>query len=176
MKPACVGNESGLPLAIAMTPEIENSLEDLLNRETGELAQFIQLVEEELDALAAGKAEAVQDFAIRKQQSLGRILAARDAVNDAARRASNNSRLKSAEAWLARTSSGRIRVAFDELTDHVEHARQLNQLAARLVQIKLRSINERLEILKPIGMLDAVYFPEGFAAAQMSTQGIISRA
>jgi flagellar biosynthesis/type III secretory pathway chaperone len=161
---------------VTLQPEIENALEDLLQRETSELAQFISLLEEELDALAVGSADAVQSCAGRKQHLLGRIFATRDAVNAVARRTSNNPHLKSAESWLARTSSVRIRQAFDQLTDHAEHARQLNQLASRLIQVKLRSVNERLDVLRPAGRMDAVYFPEGFAAAQMSPKGIIGRA
>lgn len=160
----------------AMQPEIENAIEDLLHRETSELAQFIGLLEEELDALAIGRAEAVQDCAARKQHLLGRIFATRDAVNAVARRTSNNPHLKSAESWLARTSSRRISKAFDQLTDHAEHARQLNQLASRLIQVKLRSVNERLDAFQPEIRMESVYFPEGFAGAQLSPKGIIGRA
>ena len=163
-------------MTTALQPEIESALEELLNKETSELTQFISLLEEELDALASGHADAVQHCASRKQSLLGRIFATRDAVNTVTRRASSNPALKSAESWLARTSSVRIRRAFDELTDRAEHARQLNQLAGRLIQIKLRSVNERLSVLQPIGLMDAVYYPEGFAAAQMSSKGIIGRA
>lgn len=163
-------------MSAALQPDIENTLEDLLNRETRELAQFICLLEEELDALAVGRAEAVQHCASRKQHLLGRIFATRDAVNAVARRSSRNPQLKSAESWLARTPSVRVRRAFDQLTDHAEHARQLNQLASRLLQIKLRGVNDRLDVLKPAGRMDAVYHPEGFAAAGMSPKGIIGRA
>ncbi len=159
-----------------LAPDIENAIEDLLHRETSELAQFIGLLEEELDALAIGRADTVQDCASRKQHILGRIFATRDAVNAVARRTSNNPHLKSAESWLARTSSMRISKAFDQLTDHAEHARQLNQLASRLVQVKLRGINERLDVLRPDARVDAVYFPEGFSAAQLASSGIIGRA
>jgi flagellar biosynthesis/type III secretory pathway chaperone len=159
-----------------LQPELESALEDLLNRETSELAQFIGVLEEELDALAGGHADTVQDCASRKQSMLGRILATRDAVNAVAVRASANPNLKSAEAWLARTPSIRIREAFDQLTDHAEYARQLNQLAGRLVQVKLRSINDRLDVLRPSGRMSAVYYPAGFAAAPMSSKGIIGRA
>jgi flagellar biosynthesis/type III secretory pathway chaperone len=161
---------------VNLQPEIENALEDLLNRETGELVQFIDLLEEELDALAAGRADAVHLCASRKQNLLGRIFATRDAVNAVVRRASSNPQLKSAESWLARTSSARIRHAFDQLTDHADHARQLSQLAGRLIQMKLQSINERLDVLQPAGRMSAVYFPEGFAAAPMSSKGAIGRA
>ena len=163
-------------MTAALPPEIENALEDLLNRETGELAQFITLLEEELDALASGRADTVKQCASRKQSMLGRIFATRDAVNLVARRASSNPDLKSAESWLARSSSMRVRHAFENLTDHAEHARQLNQLAGRLIHIKLRSINESLDVLQPAGLMDAVYYPEGFASAQMSSKGIVGRA
>lgn len=159
-----------------LPPDIENAIEDLLHRETSELAQFIGLLEEELDALAIGRADTVRDCASRKQHLLGRIFATRDAVNAVARQTSNNPQLKSAESWLARTSSIRISKAFDQLTDHAEHARQLNQLASRLVQIKLRSVNDRLNVVRPDARRDAIYFPEGFAAAQMPSPGIIGRA
>jgi flagellar biosynthesis/type III secretory pathway chaperone len=159
-----------------LQPEFEIAIRDLLNRETSELAQFIGLLEEELDALAVGRADTVQHCASRKQHLLGRIFATRDAVNAVARSASSNPHLKSAESWLARTSSVQIRQAFDRLTDHAEHARQLNQMASRLIKVKLRSVNERLDVLQPAGLMDAVYCPEGFAAAQMSTKGIVGRA
>lgn len=159
-----------------LRPEVENALEDLLNREIGELTQFISLLEEELDALTAGSADAVQYCTSRKQDLLGRIFATRDAVNAVARRTSTDPHLKSAESWLARTSSTRIRQAFDQLTDRAEQARQLNQLAGRLIQIKLRGVNERLDVLQPARLMDAVYRPEGLAAAQLSSKGIIGRA
>ena len=89
-------------MGTTLQPELERALEDLLNRETSELAQFIGVLEEELDALAAGHADTIQDCASRKQGMLGRILATRDAVNAVAVRASANPNLKSAEAWLAR--------------------------------------------------------------------------
>jgi flagellar biosynthesis/type III secretory pathway chaperone len=163
-------------MSAALHLEIENALEDLLHRETTELAQFIQLLEEELDALASGRADTVQDCTNRKQSMLGRIFATRDAVNTVVRRASNNPALKSAESWLARTSSARIREAFDELTDHAEYARQLNQLASRLVHSKLRSVNERLGVLQPPGLMHAVYLAEGHSTAQMSSKGAVGRA
>jgi len=159
-----------------ISPEIESALEELLNRETGELAQFIALLEQELDAIGGGKAEFVQQCASAKQTMLGRIFATRDAVNALARRASSNPQLKSAEAWLARTSSSRITQAFQQLTDHAEYARELNQLAGRLVQVKLRSVNERLDILRPTGWMDAVYYPEGFTGSKIAAKGIIGRA
>jgi flagellar biosynthesis/type III secretory pathway chaperone len=159
-----------------LKPEIENALEDLLKRETIELVQFISLLEEELDALAAGNTDTVQHCVSRKQNLLGRIFASRDAVNEAARSASRNPLLKSAESWMARTSSMRIRQAFATLTDHAEQARQLNQLAGRLIQVKLRGVAERLDVLQPTGRMSAMYFPEGFTAAPMSPKGIIGRA
>jgi flagellar biosynthesis/type III secretory pathway chaperone len=97
-------------------------------------------------------------------------------VNALARRASSNPNLKSAEAWLARTPSMRIRKAFDKLTEHAEHARQLNQLAGRLIQNKLQSISERLDVLRPTGWSEAVYYPEGFASTQLGPKGIIGSA
>jgi flagellar biosynthesis/type III secretory pathway chaperone len=163
-------------MTAVLQPEIENALEDLLHRETSELAQFIHLLEEELDALASGQADTVQQCASRKQGMLGRIFATRDAVNTVARRASSNPALKSAESWLARTPSIRIRQAFDELTDHAEYARQLNQLAGRLVQIKLRNVNDRLGVLQPAGLMQAVYYAQGYSAAQMSSKGTVGRA
>lgn len=160
-----------------MLPEVESALEGLLLRETAELAQFISLLEEELDALAVGRAEAVESCTARKQDLLGRIFATRDAVNAVARRTASNPHLKSPESWLARTSSVRVRRAFDDLTDHAEQARQLNQLASRLIQTKLRSVHERLDVLMPEGRMDrAVYRAEGFAAKQVSHKGIIGRA
>ena len=70
----------------------------------------------------------------------------------------------------------RSRRAFDDLTDRAEQARELNQLASRLIQIKLRSVNERIDTLQPAGWMDPVYQPEGFAATQLSAKGIIGRA
>jgi flagellar biosynthesis/type III secretory pathway chaperone len=163
-------------MTVPLQPEIENALEELLNRETIELAQFIGLLEEELDALARGSADAVKQCANRKQTMLGRIFATRDAVNVVARRLACDPHMKSAEAWLARNSSIRIRRAFDDLTDHADHARQLNQLASRLLHVKLRSINERLDILQPPGLTNTVYHPKGFAAGQMSSTSVIGRA
>ncbi len=163
-------------MTIALQPEIENTLEDLLNRETGELVQFISLLEEELDALAVGHSEVVQDCASRKQHLLGRIFATRDAVNAVARRSSNNPQLKSAESWLARTSSAKVRQAFDLLTEHAEQARQLNQLASRLIQVRLRGVKDRLDLINPAVRMEAVYFPEGGASAAMASKGIIGRA
>jgi flagellar biosynthesis/type III secretory pathway chaperone len=159
-----------------LQPEMENALADLLNRECNELAQFIGLLEEELDALALGSADAVRDCATRKQHVLGRIFATRDAVNAVTRRTASNPHLQSVESWLARSSSLRIRRAFDQLTEHADEARQLNQLASRLIQIKLRGVNERLDVLRPDGWMDPVYHSEGFAAAQVSSKGIIGRA
>lgn len=160
----------------ALSADLESALENLIHRETDELGQFIALLEEELDALATGHADDVRDCANRKQTLLGRIFATRDAVNAAARRASSNPQLKTAESWLARASSARVRHAFHRLTDRAEEARQLNQLASRLIQIKLRGVNQRLEVLQPDGRMAAVYHPEGYAAAQMATKGIIGRA
>jgi len=163
-------------MASLLPTELEDALEQLLNRETGELKQFIDLLEEELDALAAGEADAVQDCASRKQSMLGRIFATRDAVNELARKASSNPQLKSAEVWLARTNSFRIRHTFEQLTDHAEYARELNQLAARLVHIKLHSVNAKLGILQPTGWSEAIYYPQGLSATQLSRKGIIGRA
>ena len=160
-----------------MLPEVENALEGLLLRETAELAQFINLLEEEIDALAVGRADAVQTCTTRKQDLLGRIFATRDAVNAVARRTASNPHLTSPESWLARTSSVRVRRAFDDLTEQAEQARQLNQLASRLIQTKLRSVNERLDVLMPDGWMDRpVYRAEGFATSQISHKGIIGRA
>jgi len=168
---------SGPPNMDARLPaEVEHTLENLIQRETSELAKFIQLLEQELDALAHGKIDEVQECARQKQSLLAGIFAARDAVNVAARNAAADPHLKSAEAWLARSTSPRVRSAFEELTDHADHARQLNQLAGRLVQTKLRGIQQRLEILQPAGLTDAVYYPEGYAAAQRSAAATIGRA
>jgi flagellar biosynthesis/type III secretory pathway chaperone len=159
-----------------LPPDVEEALGELLERETMELAQFIDLLEAELDALAAGSALVVQDGAVRKQALLNRIFATRDSVNAIARRTAKDPHLKSAESWLARSSSMRIRRAFDDLTDHAERARELNQLAGRLIRIKLSSVNKRLDVLQPAGRLHPVYRPEGLAAGQMSSKGIIGRA
>jgi len=159
-----------------MSPEIESALEELLNRETGELAQFIALLEEELSALTHCEPEVVEQCVSRKQTVLSRIFATRDAVNALTRRAASNPKLKSAEAWLARTSSPRITLAFQQLTDHAEYARGLNQLAGRLVQVKLRGVNERLDILQPAGWMGRMYYPEGFSSSTISPKGIIGRA
>jgi len=159
-----------------LSADLESELESLIQRETGELAKFIRLLETELDALAAGKIDKVQECAREKQSLLARIFAARDAVNVATRSAAADPQLKSAEAWLARSTSPRVRNAFEELTDHADHARQLNQLAGRLVQSKLRGIQQRLEILQPAGLTDAVYYPEGYSAAQRASAATIGRA
>lgn len=159
-----------------LSPDLEAALEDLLHRETDELGQFINLLEEELDALAVGHADSVRDCSNRKQILLGRIFATRDAVNTVARRASANPHLKTAEAWLARSTSVRIRHAFHRLTDRAEEARELNQLASRLIQIKLRGVNQRLEVLQPDGRMDAMYYPEGYAVGQIAAKGMIGRA
>jgi flagellar biosynthesis/type III secretory pathway chaperone len=159
-----------------LSPDIEAALEDLLLRETDELGQFISLLEEELDALAVGQADDVRDCSNRKQLLLGRIFATRDAVNTVARRASANPQLKTAEAWLARSSSARVRHAFHRLTDRAEEARELNQLANRLIQIKLRGVNQRLDVLQPDGRMEVMYYPEGYSAGQMSAKGMIGSA
>jgi len=163
-------------MTIVLQPEIENAIQDLLNRETGELAQFIELLEEELDALAVGRTDTVHDCANRKQHLLGRLFATRDAVNALARNASRNPHLKSAESWLARTASARIRQAFEILTERAEHARQLNQLASRLIKIRLRSVNDRLDLLQPAARINAVYCPDGLANVQLSSKGVVGRA
>lgn len=159
-----------------LQPDTEEALEGLLHSETSELAEFISLLEVELDALAVGSAEAIQVCANRKQELLGRIFSTRDAVNAVARRAASNPHLKSAASWLSASSSIRVREAFSELTERAAQARELNQLASRLIKIKLGSVNERLDVLRPTAAMAAVYYPEGFAAAQRSCNGIIGRA
>jgi len=163
-------------MSALMSLEMESALEDMLKRETAELAQFIALLEEELSALANCEPEIVEQCVSRKQTVLGRIFATRDAVNALTRRAASNPQLESAEAWLARTSSARITQAFQQLTDHAEYARELNQLTGRLVQVKLRSVNERLDILQPAGWMGAMYYPAGLAGSKITTKGIIGTA
>jgi flagellar biosynthesis/type III secretory pathway chaperone len=156
--------------------ELESSLENLLQRESAQLDQFIRLLEEELDALAVGHPDQIRECAARKQAILAQIFATRDSVNHVVRRAAANPQLKTAEAWLARSTSPRVRRAFNQLTDRADQARQLNQLASRLIQLKLQRINQRLDVLQPDGRLGAIYYPEGYAAGQMSSKGMIGRA
>ena len=146
----------------SLSTELETALENLIHQEIDELKKFICLIEEELDALAAGRADNVRDCMNRKRALLGRIFAARDAVNAIARRASSNPDLKTAEPWLAHASSERIRHAFHRLTDHVHEARQLNQLANRLIRVKLPGTYQGQEVFAADGRMDANFHSQGF--------------
>ena len=122
------------------------ALENLIHQETDEPRQFISLIEEGLDALAAGRADNARDCMNRKRTLLDRIFAAPDAVNAVASRASSNPHQTMAEPWLAHASSERIRHAFHCLIDHAHEARERHQLANRLIRIKLPGTYQGQEV------------------------------
>ena len=146
----------------SLSTDLESALENLIHQETDELKHFIRLLEEELDALATGRTDNVHNFMNRKRTLLGRIFTARDAVNAIARQASSNPHLKTAEPWLAHASSERIRHAFHRLTDHAHEARQLHQLANRLIRIKLPDPYQGQEVFAAAGRMDADFHSQGF--------------
>lgn len=148
-------------MSASLSTELESALENLIHQEIDELRKFSSLLEEELEALAAGRADNVHDCMNRKRTLLGRIFTARDAVNAIARQASSNPHLKTAEPWLAHASSLRIRHAFHRLTDHAHEARQLSQLANRLIRIKSPGSHHGQEILAPNGRIGADNYPQG---------------
>lgn len=149
-------------MSASLSTELESALENLIHQEIDELRKFISLLEEELAALATGRTDNVRDCMNRKRTLLGRIFAARDAVNAIARLASSNPHLKTAEPWLAHASSKRIRHAFHRLTDHAHEARQLHQLANRLIRVKLPGAYQGQEVFAADGRMDADFYSQGF--------------
>lgn len=160
----------GRPLATAD----ENALEDLIERETGDLQDLIGVLEDELDALAAGSVAEVERCTQAKQQLIRRVFSARDAVNAMARTHAGSA--MTAEAWIAGLESARVRSAFDRLTELAGDARELNQLAARVVHHKLAGVNERLDLLAPSGRSPALYQSGGMVDGAIAAKGIIGRA
>ena len=167
---------SPTPSGEPLLPETERRLAELLERETGELAEFITTLEAELDSLATGTPHAIDDCSTAKQRLIRSIFASRDAVNALARSHSRNSRATSPEAWLASLESSVVRRAFERLIEHAGRARELNQLAGRLLHIKQCAVNERLDVLRPSGWMEALYQPGGHTGIQMSPKGVIGRA
>jgi hypothetical protein len=143
----------------ATTPDSRKpSLRDLLTTEYRHLCAYVELAEQEQDALVASDADAIEALAARKQQALSQIVTAREASRHALGEPVS---LVDLHRKLSDAGPG-TKDVFEMVLAKSREALQLNQLSAKLIAYQTRRLHARAQALTGAGVSINGYGASGF--------------
>ena len=134
----------------------------LVSAEADALDEFVQLLETEQEALAAGEIDRLLPLAEQKNLSAGRLADMARQRNQALGAAALAADRVGMDAWLARhPGAAAVRRDWERLLGAAARARNLNELNGRLIAERVRHNQQALAALMAAGEQAALYGPDG---------------
>jgi flagella synthesis protein FlgN len=139
-------------------------LQNLLAEEAAQLRDFLVLLEQEQQALAAGDVERLLSLAAEKNERFGRLAQLGEARGKALVAAGLAANRHGMESWLERHPElAGTRRGWQEFLVLAEKARALNQTNGKLIATRLASNQQALSTLMAAANQASLYGPDGQA-------------
>jgi len=139
------------------------SLQNLIAEEVAQLRNFLVLLEQEQQALAAGDVERLLPLAEDKNKLFGRLAQLGEARGKALAAFGFAADRQGMEGWLGRQTDAGAGRTWQELLALAEKARALNQINGKLIATRLADNQQALSTLMAAANQAALYGPDGQA-------------
>lgn len=139
------------------------SPQNLIAEEVAQLRNFLVLLEQEQQALAAGDVERLLPLAEDKNRLFGRLAQLGEARGKALAAFGFAADRQGMEGWLGRQNDAGAGRTWQELLALAEKARALNQINGKLIATRLADNQQALSTLMAAANQAALYGPDGQA-------------
>lgn len=141
------------------------ALADLLLREADLIREFIDTLSTEQEALKRGEANALAALGGRKSELVEQLNAIDGERNAWLRQAGQSGDRAGMQAWLARNRNDRAAAsAWVKLMKLAAEARELHNLNAKLLAMRLHATNQALSVLTQQAQRSSLYGRDGHTA------------